>query len=139
MEPTPKVDIGLIARVEKTAAVLGILASIVSLVTGDPKVIGGVIIGAGIGWTNFYGVRLLVQRGLAVPDERRAVFAAFAAKFLVLITIVIVVLVTIGIDPLAFIIGFSSTVVAVMLVPLLNPLFPGNTPPEVDSESDSPS
>lgn len=121
-------DLTLITRVERAALALGIVATLISLATGDTAIIFGVLVGAAIGWLNFTAVKSLIRRGMSVPEQKGAVLAAFGVKFVILIAVVTVILLLFDLDGTGFIAGFSATVVAVMIVPLLNPLFEGKTP-----------
>ena len=135
-EVPKRVDVQLIRRIDRTAGILAIAAALTSLLTADIRLIGGVVLGAGVGWANFHGLCILVDRGVAVPEHKGAFKGALIAKFLILMTVVTVVVLVIGVEPVAFIIGFSTTVFAVMFVPLLNPLFPGKTPTDPEPKSD---
>jgi hypothetical protein len=91
--------------------------SVISLDLGN---IGGVFIGAAIGCANLAAIRWLCERAAANPDQRQAVMAAFTVKFVLLIGIVGAVVLLVDFNEVAFIIGFSTMVLAVMLVPILS-------------------
>jgi hypothetical protein len=123
------IDVTLIRRIERTALIIGVVAVAASVASNDLRFIAGTFIGATIGWLNLQTVRVLVDRAVRLPEQRKAVMAAFTAKFLVLLTVITIVVLLADVNLIGFLVGISSTVVAATLVPLLNPLFPGNTPP----------
>ena len=145
----------LFRRIENAALFAGLIAVVASFLTGNLKIVGGVFTGAAIGWINVSAIRSLISRGLAglesappthpaapgravrgevnsdePPDEgiaarRTAILAGFGLKFVVLVIIITVSVLTIGVHPTGLLVGFSVSVAAVLIVPLLNPLFEG--------------
>ncbi len=145
----------LFKRIESAALFAGLGAAIISFVTGDLKIVGGVFTGAAIGWINVSAIRSLISRGLSgmesappshpaalgravrgevkkddsedtgIAARRTAILAGFGVKFVVLVIIITVSVLTIGVHPTGLLVGFSVSVAAVLIVPLLNPLFEG--------------
>ena len=60
----------LFHRIEKAALWGGLLAVVCSALTGDFKIIGGVLVGAAIGWLNVNAVRSMLERSLAGMSEK---------------------------------------------------------------------
>jgi hypothetical protein len=107
----------LILQIERTALVLGGLATAASVITLDPGVVGGVFIGAALGWLNLAVVRLLFERGARAPEQRGAVLGAFLVKTVLLMALVALVVLALRVDAIGFVAGFSCAVLAIMLVP----------------------
>ena len=127
----------LIRRVELVALILGVFVTAGSVITLDPKVIGGVFIGAAFGWLNLAVVRLLFERGAREPERKSTMVGAFLIKSAILIGLIAAVVIITGIDGLGFIIGYSVSVVAVLVVPMVSFLFGGgkDAPPGESSEN----
>lgn len=125
---------GLIHRIERTALLLGVLATLASVISLDPGVVGGVFIGAATGWLNLAAVRVLFERGARMPERRGVVLSAFAVKSVLLLALVAVIVFAVGVDAIAFIAGFSSAVLAIMLIPAW--LFLGGTGTAMGAEGE---
>ena len=113
-------NLKLVKRTERAGYALAFLAVGLSVISLDLSTIVGVSIGAAIGCANLAAIRWLCAKAAANPDQRQAVMAAFSVKFVLLTGIVGAVVLLVDFNEIAFIVGFSTMVVAVMLVPILN-------------------
>ena len=62
-------------RVERVALVGGLFAVVAAALTSDLSIVGGVLVGAAIGWLNLNAVRVVTERGLSglgsdTPERR---------------------------------------------------------------------
>ena len=134
------IDFSLFRHVERTAAILGLVAVLLSILTLDVKFISGVFIGAAVGWLNLVAVRTLAARMVRANAIKGLVLGAFLLKFSVLAALVAVAILVLGVDAIGFLVGFFTMVLAVMVVPAVigSRTVSGDkeTHPEGDSKQD---
>jgi hypothetical protein len=121
----------LLRQIERAALVLGALAIAASAISLDRALIGGVFTGAAVGYLNLAMVRLLFERGSQSPEQRGTVLVAFMVKSVLLLLLVAVVVFGFRVDAIGFIAGFSSAVLAIMVVPVIR--FVGGARPSAET------
>jgi hypothetical protein len=100
--------------------VLGVSAVALSAISLDPKLVAGVFLGAAIGWLNLLAVRALYERVAWGSAQPAAIRAAFLVKMVILLTVITVVMLVVRVNGVGFLVGFSTSVAAIMVVPLLS-------------------
>lgn len=124
-------------RIEKVTAILSVLALLLSMISLDLLVVGGVFTGAIVGWINLKVLTNVVGRSLKLTHARNRVLLIVALKFVLLLGLIAAIILVLRVNVLGFLLGYSCLVISVATVSLLEPLFPVKKPEsEVESNHD---
>ncbi len=108
-----------VQRIERIALALVAVATLVSLLTWDARVVLGVGLGGALGAVNFHALRRIMAAIFAAEGARNTKLAfcgvLLSFKFGALAAVLFAVVNYTTVDPLAFIIGISVVVLSIFI------------------------
>jgi hypothetical protein len=124
-----------LARIERLNYLLGAAAiAVAALVTGDGRIAAGVAVGVVLTCANFFVLNRLVTKWTADAAAGRPSNASLLVvpKMVGLMIAVVLSLMLLPIDPIAFTIGYSTFIVSIILDTTFHALWPS---PDLGAEA----
>ena len=119
-----------LARIERLNYALGAVAVVIAAVaTRDGRITAGVAVGAALTCANFFVLRRLVTRWTIDAAAGRPSNASFlmVPKMVGLMISVVLALMFLPIDPIAFTVGYSTFIVSIILDTSFHAIWPSAT------------